>query len=87
MITEHEKLHRKAAEESKETETRLAFLEEQIELRVSKVQLRQDMAAYATKLELQDLAQRVDLCALTDELEDFIKASRKRMDEADDFLH
>jgi len=31
-------------------------LEEQIELRVSKVQLRQDMAAYATKVELQDLA-------------------------------
>ena len=37
---EHEKLHRKAVDESKETDTRLAFLEEQIELRVSKVQLR-----------------------------------------------
>ena len=44
------------------------------------------MAAYATKVELQDLAQRVDLCALTEELEDYIKASRKRMNEADEFL-
>jgi hypothetical protein len=53
---DHEKMHRKAIEEAKATETRLAFLEEQIELRVTKVQLRQDMAAYATKIELQDLA-------------------------------
>lgn len=50
--TDHEKMHRKAVDDQKETETRLAFLEEQIELRVSKVQLRQDMAAYATKVEL-----------------------------------
>lgn len=45
---DHEKMHRKAVDDQIKTDTRLVFLEEQIDLRVTKVQLRQDMAPYAT---------------------------------------
>ncbi len=56
----------------------MATLEEQIEYRVTKIQHREDLATYATKVELQDLGQRVDLCALSQELEDVAKGFTKR---------
>ncbi len=59
-------------------EARMATLEEQIEYRVTKIQHREDLATYATKVELQDLGQRVDLCALSQELEDVAKGFTQR---------